>query len=184
MVHNSFDPQALGRQLGFQGFIVPQQMGDYSFGAFYRLNHGSMAAPGAIGLTWIRMEGGDEPFQHVATITRQALESLSESPGFVTGMVGARRPDENGESYGFTVSAWETLEAMDQIRPNPQHQSVVHEFMKEKVAHSTHSRVYQLVRTKPMMIACAECGKKNNAHNKSGVCSACKSPLGDAPPYW
>ncbi len=183
-VSNLFDQVAFGEALGFQGFLLPQQMGDYSFGAFYRLNRGSMEAPNAIGLTWIRMEDGQKGFDHVATITRDVLEHLSTQNGFVTGMVGARKPDENGHSYGFTISAWEELENMDQILASPTHQGVVHEFMKEKVAYATHSRVYQLVRTKPLMIACRDCGKKNNAHNKTGKCSACTAPLGDPPPYW
>lgn len=183
-VHNLFDQKALADELGFQGFILPQQMGDYSFGAFYRLNRGSKAPPEAIGLTWIRTKGGDKPFQHVADITNDALESLSKLPGFVTGIVGARLPDDKGEGYGFTISAWETLEAIDSIRPDPAHQEVVRQFMKEKVAYGTHSRVYQLVRTKPLMIACEACGKKNNAHNKSGKCSACGDTLDEAPAYW
>lgn len=183
-VVNLFDQQALGEELGFQGYILPQQMGDYNFGAFFRLNRGSMEAPGAIGLTWIRVKGGNEPFQHVATITRNMLEHLSQQSGFVTGIVGAQLPGEDGEGYGFTISAWETLENMDQILPHPVHKDVVHQFMKERVAYATHSRVYQLVRAKPLMIACEACGKKNNAHNKTGKCSACGETLAAAPAYW
>lgn len=183
-IENVFDQMAFADNLGFQGYILPQQMGDYGFGAFYRLNRGSKAPPEAIGTTWIMTKGGDAPFQHVAKITNDVLEDLSRQKGFITGIVGASTPDENGEGYGFTVSAWEKLEDIEQIRPNETHTEVVRQFMKEKVAYGTHSRVYQLVRTKPLMIACEACGKKNNAHNKTGVCSACKQELGEAPAYW
>ena len=183
-IENVFDQLALAKDLGFQGFMLPQQMGDYGFGAFYRMNKGSKAPPEAIGTTWIMSEGGEEPFQHIANITKDVLEDLSQQKGFITGIVGASRPDENGDGYGFTVSAWEKLEDMDQIRPNATHTEVVRQFMKEEVAYATHSRVYQLVRTKPLMIACKACGKKNNAHNKTGHCSACKAELGEAPAYW
>lgn len=139
---------------------------------------------GAIGLTWIRVKGGNEPFQHVATITRNALEHLSQKPGFVTGIVGAQLPGEDGEGYGFTISAWEKLEDMDQILANSVHKDVVHKFVKEKIAYATHSRVYQLVRAKPLMVACEACGRKNDAHNKTGKCSACGEILAAAPAYW
>lgn len=183
-IENVFDQLAFADQLGFQGHILPQQMGDYSFGAYYRLNRGSKEPPEAIGTTWIMTKGGDAPFQHVANITKGVLEDLSQQNGFITGIVGAQLPNQKGDGYGFTVSAWEKLEDIDQIRPNETHTEVVRQFMKEKVAYSTHSRVYQLVRTKPLMIACEACGKKNNAHNKSGECSACKTKLAEAPAYW
>jgi predicted ester cyclase/heme-degrading monooxygenase HmoA len=183
-VINRFDQVALGEALGFQALILPQQMGDYGFGGFYRLNRGNSAPPEAIGTTWITVKGGEAPFEHVATITKNALEHLSEQKGFITGIVGARLPDADGEGYGFTVSAWESLADMDQILPDEAHRDVVQQFMKENVAYATHSRVYQLVRTKPVMIACEACGKKNNAHNKTGRCSRCEAELESAPPYW
>lgn len=183
-VENLFDQQAFGQALGFQGYIMPFQMGDYSFGAFYRLHRGNMNPPQAIGLTWLYIKGGDEQFQWAADQTRETLEHLSQNPGFVTGMVGARKADEQGNSYGFTLSAWEHLEDLDNLRPNEGHKKAVQAFMKEGLAWGTHSRVYKLVRTKPVMIACDACGKKNNAHNKTGKCSACGEALAAAPAYW
>lgn len=183
-VENLFDQQAFGAALGFQSYTMPFQMGDYRFGAFFRLSRGNMNPPEAIGITWLHLQGGDEQFQWAANQTRETLEHLSHNPGFVSGIVGASEADEQGKSWGFTLSAWEKLEDLDNLRPNEGHKKAVDAFMKKGLAWGTHSRVYQLVRTKPVMIACDACGKKNNAHNKTGKCSACSETLAPAPAYW
>lgn len=182
-VNNLFDQVAFAQAIGFQPFLVPQKMGDFDFGAYYRLNRGNRNPPQAIGITWL-LADDPEQFIEAATVTREVLESLAESPGFVTGIIGAKMPDEAGVSAGFTVSAWESVEAMDQILANPEHQEVVKKFMKQGLAVGTHSRVYQLVREKPVMLACKSCGKKNNAYKKTHVCSACGADLPPAPRYW
>ena len=78
-----------------------------------------------------------------------------------------------GHSGGFTLSAWENIEALEaNLLPNADHENVVHQFMKEGVAYATHSRVYSLVRAKPVMMACEARGKRNNACRKPHTCSA------------
>ncbi len=184
-VDNHFDTEMLAEQLGFYALLMPRTQGDYQFGAYYRLNRGNTTPPEAVGMTWIEVRGGNEPFEHVARITNNVLESFAERPGFVTGMVGARPPDETGHSGGFTLSAWENIEALEaNLLPNADHKNVVHQFMKEGVAYATHSRVYTLVRAKPVMMACEACGKKNNAYRTPHNCSACGLPLGPAPIHW
>ncbi len=183
VVTNYFDQQEFGDNIGFQSFTMPQQMGDYDFGAYFRLNRGNQNPPNAIGITWLQTNDPSQ-FDGAAALTRETLEDFAAGPGFVTGIIGAKRPDETGFASGFTISAWETVEDMDRILTSPKHQEVVQKFMKEGLASGTHSRVYQLVREKPVMIACTECGKKNNAHKADHVCSACKSELPPAPRYW
>ncbi len=184
-VENHFDLQDLAQQLGFMSLLMPRQQGHYDFGAFYRLHKGNPTPPEAIGITWLHVRGGEAAFDEAAVVTNAVLESFSDKPGFVTGIIGARPPDTAGHSFGFTLSAWESLEALEaNLLPNPDHQQVVHKFMKEGFAYGTHSRVYQLVRAKPVMIACPQCGKKNNAHKKVHTCSACQTALEPAPPYW
>ena len=175
----------LAEQLGFLALLMPRAQGDYQFGAYYRLSRGNVTPPEAIGMTWIEVHGGQAPFDEVAMLTNQVLESFSTKPGFVTGIIGARPPDATGRSGGFTLSAWENIEALEaNLLPNEDHQRVVHQFMKEGLAYGTHSRVYSLVRAKPMMIACTACGKKNNAHKTKPQCSACGADLEAAPAYW
>ncbi len=184
-VSNSFDLQTLAEQLGFCSLLMPLKMEHYQFGAFYRLNKGNAAPPEAIGITWLQVRGGDEPFQEAARVTNRVVNSFADKPGFITGIIGAQMPDANGHSGGFTLSAWENIEALEaNLLPNPDHQAVVHRFMKEGFSYGTHSRVYQLVRAKPVMIACGACGKKNNAYKKVRVCSQCDAPLAEAPAYW
>lgn len=184
-VDNHFDSDTLAGQLGFYALLMPRTQGDYQFGAYYRLNRGNATPPEAVGMTWIEVRGGDVPFEHVATITNNVLESFADRPGFVTGIIGARPPDDTGHSGGFTLSAWENIEALEaNLLPNADHKNVVHQFMKEGVAYATHSRVYSLVRAKPVMMACEACGKKNNAYRKPHTCSACGEPLGPAPIHW
>lgn len=184
-VDNHFDTETLAEQLGFYALLMPRAQGDYQFGAYYRLNRGVTTPPEAIGMTWIEVHGGQAPFDNIATLTNQVLESFSTKPGFVTGMVGARPPDASGKSGGFTLSAWENIEALEaNLLPNEDHKAVVHKFMKERVAYATHSRVYTLVRAKPVMMACLHCGKQNNAYRMPHNCSACGQPLGPAPIHW
>ncbi len=183
LVTNFFDQKAFGEAIGFQGFIIPQQMGDFDFGAFYRLNRGNEAPPGAIGMTWLLADDPDQ-FIEAATVTREVLEDLADGPGFVTGIIGAKLPNEQGISSGFTLSAWESLEDMDRILASDKHKQVVQKFMKAGLATGTHSRVYELVREKPVMIACKNCGKKNNAYKRHHLCSACKTELPPPPRYW
>jgi predicted ester cyclase len=182
-VDNLFDLEALAEQLGFYALLMPRTQGHYQFGAFYRLNKGNVQPPEAIGITWLQLRDPDQ-FENAARVTNAVAESFADRPGFVTGIVGARPPDEHGHSSGFTLSAWENLEALEaNLLPNATHQDAVHQFMKEGLAWGTHSRVYQLVRAKPVMIAC-RCGKKNNAHKKVRTCSACGAVLDPAPVYW
>ena len=184
-VTNSFDLQTLAEQLEFCSLLMPLKMEDYQFGAYFRLNKGNVAPPEAIGITWLQVRGGDEPFQEAARVTNRVVNSFAGKPGFVTGIIGAQMPDANGHSGGFTLSAWESIEALEaNLLPNPDHQAVVHRFMKEGFSYGTHSRVYQLVRAKPVMIACTACGKKNNAYKKIRTCSQCDAALGEAPAYW
>lgn len=184
-VENHFDLQELAAQLDFLALLMPRQQGHYQFGAYYRLHQGNPTPPEAIGITWLQVRGGRAPFDRAAQVTNAVLESFAGKPGFVTGIIGARPPDADGRSSGFTLSAWESLEALEaNLLPNPDHQQVVQQFMKEGLAYGTHSRVYQLVRAKPVMIACPACGKKNNAHKKVHSCSACGAALEPAPAYW
>lgn len=184
-VDNHFALDTLAEQLGFLALLMPREQGDYQFGAYYRLNRGNRAPPEAIGITWLLVRGGQEPFDAAADVTNKVLESFADKPGFVTGIIGARPPDEHGNSSGFTLSAWESIEALEEnLLPNEDHKQVVHRFMKEGFAYGTHSRVYQLVRAKPVMIACTTCGKKNNAYKRKPECSACGDPLEAPPPYW
>lgn len=183
-VHNHFDLEALANQLGFLALLMPRAQGDYQFGAFYRLSRGNRTPPEAIGLTWLEVRGEDQ-FEPAARVTNAVLESFADRPGFVSGIIGARPPDAQGHSSGFTLSAWESLEALEaNLLPNEDHRQVVHRFMKAGLAYATHSRVYQLVRAKPVMMACLACGKKNNAHRQPHVCSACGAELGEAPAHW
>ena len=181
-VENHFDVPELAEQLGFLALLMPRQQNDYQFGAYYRLHRGNPKPPEAIGITWLQVRGGQAPFDQAAQVTNAVLESFAGKPGFVTGIIGARPPDADGHSSGFTLSAWENLEALEaNLLPNADHQRVVQQFMKEGLAYATHSRVYQLVRAKPVMIACVACGKKNNAHKPQHVCSACGTALEPAP---
>ncbi len=184
-VENHFDLYELAGQLDFLALLMPREQEHYQFGAYYRLHKGNPTPPEAIGITWLQVRGGKASFDQAAQVTNAVLESFSGKPGFVTGIIGARPPDADGNSSGFTLSAWESLEALEaNLLPNPDHQRVVHQFMKEGLAYGTHSRVYQLVRAKPVMIACSSCGKKNNAHKKVHTCSACGAALEPAPAYW
>lgn len=183
-IHNHFETDTLAQQLGFQALLMPRAQGHYQFGAFYRLNKGNTRPPEAIGITWLEVRSADQ-FEAAARVTNKVAESFADKPGFVTGIVGARPPDENGHSAGFTLSAWENLEALEaHLLPNADHQQAVHQFMKEGLAWGTHSRVYTLVRAKPVMIACGACGKKNNAHKTTHCCSACGAALDAPPAYW
>lgn len=184
-VENHFDTHELAQQLGFIDLLMPREQGDYQFGAYYRLHRGNSRPPEAIGITWLQVRGGQAPFDRAAKATNAVLESFANKPGFVSGIIGARPPDDTGASSGFTLSAWETLAALEaNLLPNPDHQQVVQQFMKQGLAYGTHSRVYQLVRAKPVMIACGVCGKQNNAHKPTHVCSACGAALDPAPIHW
>lgn len=184
VVDNHFDLHELAGQLDFLAFLMPRRQGDYDFGAYYRLHRGNPAPPQAIGITWLQVRGGQKAFDEAALATNAVLESFAGKPGFVTGIVGARPPDEAGHGHGFTLSGWESREALEaHLLPDPDHRAVVERFMKQGFAYGTHSRVYELVRAKPMMIACTQCGKKNNAHRAHPVCSACGGALESAPDY-
>ncbi len=184
-IDNHFGLDILAEQLGFMALLMPREQGDYQFGAYYRLNRGNVAPPEAIGITWLQVRGGQEPFDQAAEVTNRVLESFADKPGFITGIIGARPPDADGNSSGFTLSAWENLDALEaNLLPNEDHKVAVRRFMKEGLAYGTHSRVYQLVRAKPVMIACTTCGKKNNAYKRKAECSACGDPLEAPPPYW
>lgn len=179
-----FDSKDFGQALGFQAFILPQRLGPYRFGAWYRRNGPSRKPPMAAGVTWLTSVDPAEYHSDLPSVVTGVVDSLCATPGNVGVMAGLNEPDENGHLWSFTLSLWDSIEATEEVLADAAHKHVVGMFMKEKRAYATHSRVFKLDREKPVMLACLQCGKKNNAHKAVHQCSACKAGLPPAPDWW
>lgn len=180
-----FDSKAFGEALGFQVFIVPQRIDNYQFGVWYRMKGTSKGFPQAAAVTTLTVR---DPALYYDSDLPQfvtgVVQSIASKPGCVSVLTGLHEPDENGELWSFTLSLWDSLEATEQVLADEQHKKAVGMFMKEQLGYATASRVFSLQRAKPMMVACPQCGKKNNAHKPDHVCSACGTTLPPAPELW
>jgi predicted ester cyclase len=101
-----FDQKTLVEQLGLQIFVMPVDGWPVSYGTSMRLDLDHRAAPGALTLTWIDLEGAQEQGQLIARST-DIVMSLAGEPGFLgfsSTTIGARNA---------TLTLWTSPEAAE-----------------------------------------------------------------------
>src|SRR5262249_31592684 len=109
-----FDSGKLPRDLGLDVIVQPSAIGPWRLGVSSRLVARGDVEPGAFSLTVLEARN-DEEIAETRLRSREIATRLLDVPGFLSFMgvaVGSRM---------FTISAWETPEAVQQVRALPEH---------------------------------------------------------------
>ncbi|MBX2803562.1 MAG: hypothetical protein KTR31_38140 [Myxococcales bacterium] len=157
-------------------FAEAPPLDDGGFGYSMRLSSGNPNPPGCMALTWITGADASERDRIRAHSKRNVADFLQE-PGFisiVTGFVGLR---------GFTVTAWETEEAMTAAL-SKHHATAMRELFAEDFVASVWTSVWTPTRINRMWVRCGTCRVLQSVDDDPRTCTECASELPARPAYW
>ena len=146
------------------------------YGYVSRVASGNPRPPGCIALTWIAgrdAAGRDRIREHA----RQNVADFLEEPGFisiVTGFVGLR---------GFTVTAWETEDAMRAALARHHAVAMRDLFAGDYVA-SVWTSVWTPTRLNRVWVRCTACGALEDVNDDHRACGRCGAELPVRPAFW
>jgi hypothetical protein len=141
-----------------------------------RVASGNPRPPGCVALTWIT--GTDEAGRaRIRAHARQSVADFLQEPGFlsiVTGFVGLR---------GFTVTAWETEDAM-RAALSGHHAEAMRDLFAGDFVASVWTSVWQPTRINRIWVRCAACRKLEAVDDDHRACTACGAELPVRPAFW
>ena len=170
------DQRSVATQLGLQAPIMPRRVGPMRFGTSVRLDTGRRARPGAISVT--RLDMGSPA----------GLPRLREYAGPVLGGMARMDPVigaaifNDGQSVGYTVSAWSSPEAAAEIMGQEQHRVAMRAFFSDGLGVTGSTSVWVPARLNTLLARCSACGTMVDAE-AGDVCS-CGASLPEVPPYF
>jgi len=175
-VEGYFDRQGLAEQLGFEMRPLPPVAGPFQFGYAVRASAGSCTVPGVFSLTWIDARSEVEADEVKLTAAAVALE-LAQEPGFLSwvGMeIGSRL---------YTVTAWESGDAVRQVMRNRTHLAAVKRFLTEDFCAAGSTGVWSAHHLNAVSVRCPSCARLTDRAKASGSCD-CGRPLPPMPECW
>lgn len=175
-VRGYFDRQTLQEQMGLQVLVQPEEVGPATFGWGAHFAAPEEGEPGAVSLTKLRASS-EEAVDRVQKLSRSILrEDLVESPGFLGFYGGAAGRDM------FTVTAWDDLDAVDDVLASDAHQRAVGEFHDE-LAEGGVLTVWVPEKMR-RLVRCRECGTMAEYERNGRSCPSCEADLPEPPDYW
>lgn len=141
-----------------------------------RVWSGNASSPGVIALTWITGKDSSER-DRIRAHAKQSVADFLEEPGFisiVTGFVGLR---------GFTVTAWETEDAMKAALAK-HHAQAMRELFSEDFVASVWTSVWRPTRVNRIWVRCTSCASLQDVTDDHRVCSGCGLDLPERPGFW
>jgi steroid delta-isomerase-like uncharacterized protein len=175
-VEGYFDRQGLAEQLGFQMRPLPPVAGPFKFGYAVRASAGSSKVPGAFSLTWIDARSEEEAEEIKLTAAVVAVE-LAQEPGFLSWVgieIGSRL---------YTITAWESEDAVRAVMRNSTHLAAVKRFLTEDFAAAGSTGVWSAHHLNAVRVRCTSCARLTDPMQSGGPC-ACGEPLPRMPEYW
>jgi quinol monooxygenase YgiN len=146
------------------------------FGYAMRAASGNANPPGVIALTWIQAKDPTER-ERIRAHSRQNVQDFLKEPGFisiVTGFTGLR---------GFTVTAWETEDAMKRALAQ-HHATAMRELFSEDFVASVWTSVWTPTRINRIWVRCPACGSLEDVSDNHTDCHKCHAPLPERPAFW
>jgi steroid delta-isomerase-like uncharacterized protein len=175
-VQGYFDRQTLAEQLGFQMRPLPPVAGPFQFGYAVRVSAGHCKVPGAFSLTWLDARSEEEAEEIKLTAAVVATE-LAQEPGFLSwvGMeIGSRL---------YTITAWESPDAVRAIMGNSTHLTAVKRRRTEDFAAASSTGVWSAHHVNGVLVRCPSCARLTDRTQDGDLC-ACGQPLPQMPEYW
>lgn len=146
------------------------------YGYALRAASGSAKAPGVVALTWITARDAAER-ERIRAHSRQNVQDFLAEPGFiaiVTGFTGLR---------GFTVTAWESEEAMKRALAG-HHAVAMRELFGGELVASVWTSVWTPTRINRLWVRCVACGALEDVSDDHRACVKCAAALPPRPSYW
>jgi steroid delta-isomerase-like uncharacterized protein len=165
-VEGYFDRQEMAEQLGLQVIVQPHATGPFEFGYSVRASGGSHKIPGAVSVTWIDTSSAGEADQ-VREIVRPIAAELTKAPGFISWMAMGIA----GRMY--TVTAWESVAAVQEVMRNHEHQSAVRRFFGENFCTGGSTGVWIPHHLNPIRVRCPSCGSLSDVTPESEETCGC-----------
>jgi len=175
-VEGYFDRQRVAEQLGFQMRPLPAVAGVFQFGYAVRASAGSNRVPGAFSLTWIDVRSEEEAEEVKLTAAVVAVE-LARQPGFLSWVgieIGSRL---------YTITAWESQDAVRAVMHNSTHLAAVKRFLTEDFGAAAGTGVWCAHHLGAVRVRCPACARLTDSTQSGGQC-ACGEPLPQVPEYW
>jgi predicted ester cyclase/heme-degrading monooxygenase HmoA len=168
-VQGYFDRQTMAEQLGLQVIVQPHAIGPLQFGYAVRAAGDSRKTPGAVSLTWLDSRSEEEA-QQASKLTRQIVAELAKAPGFIgwLGVVIAGRM--------YTMTTWETEDAVRTIMRSSVHQVAVKRFLTEDFCAGATTSVWIPHHVNALWSRCTSCGSISDLAQNDDSCG-CGQPL-------
>lgn len=170
-VEGYFDRQTMAEQLGLQVVVQPYAIGPFECGYAMRASGDSRKVPGVVSVTWLDTSSAEEAEQ-VREIVQPLVAELTRTPGFISwlGIVIASRM--------YTVTCWESADAVREIMRNHLHQDAVKQFFGERFLTAGTTGVWIPHHLNPLRVRCASCGALSEANPEVEVaCCNCGRSL-------
>jgi len=154
----------------------PDAIGSFQSGFAVRATSGSSKVPGAVSLTWIDCRSEEEKEQIMLMATEVAAE-LTREPGVLSWMglgVGDRL---------YTITAWETEEAVRALMRNSAHKEAVKGFFSGDLGAAASTGVWIPHHLNAVRVRCPACGVLTDGAKADGTCG-CGEKLPEAPEGW
>jgi len=148
----------------------------FQFGTAVRVCAGSTRTPGAFSLTWVDVQS-DEEAEEVRLSAAAVAAELAGEPGFISWMgleIGRRL---------YTITAWESSDAVGAVRRNRTHQAVMRRFFAGNLGAAASTGVWRADHLNALWMRCPACTTMIDRARAGDGCP-CGEPLPEAPESW
>jgi len=154
----------------------PDAIGSFQYGLAARATSGSSKVPGAMSLTWIDCRSEEEKEQ-ITLMAAEVATELTKEPGVLSWL---------GLSVGdrlYTITAWETEEAVRTVMRNSAHKEAVKRFFSGDLGAAATTGVWIPHHLNAVRLRCPACSALTDDVNAGGTCG-CGETLPEAPEGW
>ena len=148
----------------------------FQFGTAVRACAGSTMTPGAVSLTWVDVRSPGEA-EEVRLSAAAVAAELAAEPGFISWMgleIGSRL---------YTITAWESSDAVSAVLRNRTHQAAVRRFFTGNLGAAASTGVWRPDHLNALWTRCPACATMIDRARAGGTCP-CGEPLPEAPESW
>jgi hypothetical protein len=148
----------------------------FQFGTAVRACAGSTKTPGAFSLTWVDVRSREEA-EEVRLSAAAVAAELATEPGFISWMgleIGSRL---------YTITAWESRDAVSAVLRNRTHQAVIRRFFAGNLGAAASTGVWRADHLNALWTRCPACATMIDRARADGICP-CGEPLPEVPDSW
>lgn len=159
-VRGYFNSSTMLEQLDLQVIVQPKAIGPVTFGYAAYTSLGNRARPAVLGTTRIALKSAED-LPRLQALSRAMLQEIAGQPGYI-GTISA----VTSGNTGFTVTAWDSMEAARAATQSPAHGEAMRAFYeKDGLGISASTTLWSEARHNTRWTRCTECGAMASAEN-------------------